>query len=148
VPKEIFFHDGTLSVDRQVQAVSEADARRLRMMEDEARALMPQVADVAGGSIDITFDALAGVRRARRGGERRARKDARQRTQALAQIEGSLGTGRWGQDAVGGEPERNVERVVEDMPGTGTRSVLWAVFPGRAGKLGARADKLDAEMGT
>src|SRR5690606_36190255 len=34
VPKEIFFHDGTLSVDRQVQAVSDADARRLRMMED------------------------------------------------------------------------------------------------------------------
>ncbi|GAA3912645.1 DUF2884 family protein [Luteimonas lutimaris] len=146
VPKEIFFHDGTLSVDRQVQAVSDADARRLRTMEDEARALMPQVADVARGSVDITFDALSGVMRAMTGSERKARKVDRHRKQALAQIDGSLGKGRWDQDVFGGDFERNVERVVEDMTGSLTRSVLWAVFTGRAGKLEARADKLDAEM--
>ena len=146
VPKEIFFHDGTLSVDRQVQAVSDADARRLRAMEDEARALMPQVADIARGSIDITFDALTGVMRAMTGSERKARKVDRHRKQALAQIDGSLGKGRWDQDVFGEDFERNVERVVEDMTGSLTRSVLWAVFTGRAGKLEARADKLDAEM--
>jgi len=145
-PKEIFFHDGTLSVDRQVQAISDADARRLRTMEDEARALMPQVADIARGSVDVTFDALTGVMRAMTGSERKARKVDRQRKQALAHIDGSLGKGRWDQDVFGEDFERNVERVVEDMTGSLTRSVLWAVFTGRADKLEARADKLDEQM--
>lgn len=145
-PKEIFFHDGTLSVDRQVQAVSHADAQRLRRMEDGARTLMPQVAGIARGSVDVTFDALAGVMRAMTGSERKARKVDRHRGRALAHIDASLGRGRWDQDGFGETFERDVERVVEDMTGSITRSVLWAVFTGRANRLEARADRLDAEL--
>ncbi len=145
-PKEIFFHDGTLSVDRQVQAVSDADAQRLRRMEDQARALMPQVADVARESIDISFDALAGVMRVMTGSKRKARKVERHRVDALEHIDASLGRGRWDQDVFGEAFERNVERTVEEMTGSIARSALWAVFTGRAGALEKRADRLDAEM--
>ena len=146
VPKEIFFHDGTLSVDHQVQVVSAADAARLRRMEHQARALMPQVADIARGSVDITFDALAGVMQVMTGSKRKVRKVERRRRDAMAQIDASLGKGRWDQDVFGETFERNVEQVVEDMTGSLTRSALWAVFTGRADELEARADRLDAGM--
>ena len=146
VPREIFFHDGTLSVDQQVQAVSDADARRLRAMEAEARALMPQVAGVARGAVDITFDALAGVVRVMTGSERKARRVGHRRDEALAHIDNSLGKGRWDQDVFGAQFEDKVERVVVDVTGSVTRSALWAVFTGRADRLEERADRLDAQM--
>lgn len=146
VPKEIFFHDGTLSVDHQVQAVGTADAQRLRRMEDQARALMPQVAGIARESIDITFDALTGVVRTMTGSERKARKVELRRADALAHIDGSLGNGRWDQDVFGDAFEANVAQVVQDVTGSVMRSALWAAVTGRGDALEARADQFEAGM--
>jgi hypothetical protein len=145
-PKEIFFHDGTLSVDHQVQVVSDADAQRLRRMEDDARALMPEVAGIARESIGITFDALAGVVRVMTGSERKGRKVERHRDHALEHIDDSLGKGRWDQDVFGEKFEANVEQVVGDIAGGIARSALWAAFTGRADRIEERADRIDAEM--
>jgi len=145
-PQEIFFHDGTLSVDQKVQPVSDTDAARLRQMEDGARMLMPQVAGIAHESIDISFDVLAGVMRTMADSERKARKVEGYRERAQEHIDGSLGNGRWDQDVFDAKFEANVEQVVEEVVGSVTRSVLWAVVTGRADNIDARADRLDQEM--
>lgn len=146
LPKEIFFHDGTLSVDRRVQAISQADAQRLRQMEDDARALMPEVAGIARESVGISFDVLAGVVRTMTDSERKVRKVERHRERALEHIDDSLGNGRWDQDVFGDTFEANVEQVIEQVTGSITRSALWAVFTGRFEQLEERADRVDHEV--
>jgi hypothetical protein len=146
MPKEIFFHDGTLSVDHRVQAVSDADAQRLRRMEDDARALMPEVAGIARESVSLTFDVLAGVVRTMTESERKARKVERHRDDALAHIDDSLGNGRWDQDVFGERFEADVGQVIEQITGSITRSALWAAFTGRAERLDERADRVDRDM--
>lgn len=146
MPKEIFFHDGTLSVDHRVQPVSDADARRLRLMEDDARALMPEVAGIARDSVSLTFDVLAGVVRAMTDSERKARKVERHRDEALANIDGSLGNGRWDQDVFGAQFESDVEQVFEQITGTIVRSALWSAFTGRAERLEERADRVERDV--
>ena len=145
-PREIFFHDGVLSVDQKVQAVSVADARRLRRMEDGARALMPQVAGIARDSVAIVYDALADVTRVMTDSERRARKVERRRERALAHVDGSLGNGRWDQDVFDREFQAEVGDVVEDVTRALVRSALWAALTGGADRMEARADRVDREV--
>ncbi len=145
-PREIFFHDGTLSIDQRVQPVSDADAARLRRMEDGARALMPQVADVARESIAISYDALADVVRAMTTSERKARKVERHRERALAHVDGSLGKGRWDQDVFDAKFQAEVGQSIEDITGSLVRSALWQVFTGRAERMEARMDRADREI--
>ncbi|WDS34712.1 DUF2884 family protein [Pseudoxanthomonas sp.] len=146
VPKEIFFHGGELSVDRKVRQVTAADAQRLWQMEDQARALMPQVAGIARDAIGITFDALSSVVEALTGSARKARKVDKQRDDALDYINGTLGTGRWDQEVFDDGFEKRIEDAAEEMAGMLARSVLWQTFTGRAEAMEARADRMDAEM--
>jgi hypothetical protein len=145
-PGEILIHDGALSVDRQPQPVDEADALRLREMEQEARALMPEAADIARDSVQLTFDALARVIRTMTGSERKARRIESYRDRALADIDGSLGQGRWDQQAFAGTFEADVTQAAEDAAHGLVRSALWAVFTGRAHRLDERADQVDREV--
>jgi Protein of unknown function (DUF2884) len=146
VPKEIFFHDGTLSVDRAVQTVSTADAARLRRLESGARTLMPQVTSVARESTGIAFDALAGVVEVMTGSARKVRQVERFRSDTLGYIDTTLGTGRWDQDAFGDGFESHIEEAAERMTGSLGRSVMWQVFTGRAGRMDARAERMEADL--
>ncbi|GAB2499969.1 hypothetical protein GCM10027084_12040 [Pseudoxanthomonas sangjuensis] len=145
-PKEIFFHGGELSVDHRVQQVSAADAQRLRLMETEARALMPQVAGLARDVVDITYDALGGVVDVLTGSWLNARKIERKRKEALAYVDTTLGKGRWDQDAFGGNFEKYVEREAEDFKGSIARHLLWQIATGRADAMEARADRVGDEL--
>ena len=146
-PKEIFFHDGKLSIDRKLQAVSAADAQRLRQLESESRVLMPQVAELARETVDITFDSLAGVVEALTGSKRKARKLHGFRDDTLAHVDATLGTGRWDQDFFGEEFEARIEAAAESMASGISRSVLWAAFtPGGADRLEKRTEKMEAEL--
>lgn len=145
-PKEIFFHDGTLSVDRAVQTVSAADAARLRRLESGARTLMPQVTSVARESTGIAFDALAGVVEVMTGSARKVRQVERFRTDTLGYIDTTLGTGRWDQDVFGDGFESRLEDAAERMTGSLGRSVMWQVFTGRAGRMDARAERMEADL--
>jgi hypothetical protein len=146
MPREIFFHDGTLSVDHRVQPVSDADAWRLRLMEQDARTLMPEVAGIARESVSLTFDVLAGLVRAMTESERKARKVERHRDDALAHIDDSLGNGRWDQDVFGARFEADVGQVFEQVTGSIARSTLWAAVTGRAERMEARADKVGRDV--
>jgi len=146
VPKEIFFHDGTLSVDRAVQDVSSADAARLRRLESGARTLMPQVTSVARESTGIAFDALAGVVEAMTGSARKVRQVERFRADTLGYIDSTLGTGRWDQDVFGEGFESRIEDAAQRMTGSLGRSVMWQVFTGRANRMEARAERMEADL--
>ena len=145
-PAEILIHDGALSVDRQPQAVDEADALRLRQMEQQARALMPEAAGIARSSVELTFDALAGAIRTMTGSERKARRIEHYRDRALEDIKGSLGEGRWEQQAFAETFEADVTQAAEEAAHGLARSALWAVFTGRAHRLDERADRVDSEV--
>ena len=145
-PGEIFIHDGALSVDRQPQRIDDADALRLRRMEQEARALMPEVASIAHDSVELTFDALARVIRTMTGSERKARRIESHRDRALDDIRGSLGEGRWNQREFAETFEAHVTQAAEEAAHGLVRSALWAVFTGRAHRLDERADRVDREV--
>lgn len=141
-PREIFFHDGELSVDQKVRATSDADAQRLRRMETQARALMPQVAGIARDVADISYDALGGVIEILTGSTLNAWKIERRRKRALAYIDGTLGKGRWDQKAFDGNFERYVEEEAETFKGSIARHVLWQVVTGRAEHMDERAERM------
>lgn len=145
-PREIFFHGGELNVDRQPQPVSAADAQRLRELEQRTRALMPAVTSIAHSVVDITFDALGGVVHVLSGSARQQRKVERLRTGALAQVDASLGLGRWEQELFDARFQASVEHAAEDLAGSLTRSVMWTVMTGRAGQLERRGAQLDARL--
>ncbi|WP_205393319.1 DUF2884 family protein [Xanthomonas hydrangeae] len=146
VPREIFFHGGELNVDRQPQPVSAADAQRLRDIEHGARTLMPAVTDIARSVVDITFDALAGVVQMLTGSTRQERKVERLRVTALAQVDTTLGRGRWEQELFDEHFEANVEQAAEELAGGLTRNVMWTVMTGRTAQLERRGEQLDARM--
>ncbi|WP_426700074.1 DUF2884 family protein [Rhodanobacter sp. Col0626] len=146
LPMEIFFHDGKLSIDHKMQSVDAADEMRLRKMEEETRALIPQVAGIARDSVDITFDALTAVTRAMTASERKAGKVERHREHMLNDIDDSLGKGRWDQHGFGEKFETDIAQAAEEAAHSISRSALWAVFTGRAGRLDKRADGVDQEV--
>lgn len=144
-PREIVFHDGQLSIDGRMQTVSDDDAQRLRVLEAGVRQLMPAVTGLANESVGIAFDALDATYTALTGNAN-ARKVRKLRAEAERFVASTIGRGRWEQDLFDEGFEQHVEEAVESLVGSMTRSVLWTVFTGRAGQLGKRADKLDADI--
>ncbi len=145
-PREVHIHDGAIAIDRRAQDISADDARRLRRMEAMTRDLVPAVANIAREAVNIAFDALGGVVDIMTGSQSKARDVERVRRQAMAQIDASLGKGRWDQKQFDEAFEANVERAAEDMAGTLTRSVLWAAFTGRADEIDRRADAMEKDL--
>ncbi len=144
-PREIVFHDGQLSIDGRMQAVSDDDAQRLRALEAGVRQLMPAVTGLANESVGIAFDALDATYAALTGNAN-ARKVRKLRAEAERFVASTIGGGRWEQDVFDEGFERHVEEAVESLVGSMTRSVLWTVFTGRVGQLEKRADRLDADL--
>lgn len=145
-PKEVFFHGGELSVDHRVQQVSDADAQRLRLMEAETRALMPQVAGVARDTVDVVFDALSGVAVALSGSERKAHKLDRDRKRALDHVDGTLGRGRWDQEVFDERFQARLEDAMREYTGSMMRSAMWQAMTGRADEMEERTERMDAEL--
>lgn len=145
-PREIFFHGGELSVDRKLRPVSAADAQRLWQMESQARALMPKVAGLANEVADLSYDALGGVIEIMTGSWLNARKIERMRKQAHDYVDGTLGKGRWEQDAFGGNFERYVEDQAEAFKGSIARHLLFQIFTGRSDAIDERAERMGDEL--
>lgn len=145
-PREIFFHGGELSVDRQVRPVSDADAQRLRQLEHGAQQLVPQVAGIAREAADIAFDALAGVIEALTGSRRKARQVEGWRRQTQDYVDATLGRGRWEQEPFDEGFEAGIEAAAEQMAGSIARSMLWTVFTGGSARIEARAERMEREL--
>lgn len=144
-PREIFFHDGMLSIDGRTQAISAADAQRLRALESGVQQLMPAVAGMAREVVAISFEALDAAYEVLTG-DANSRKVRKLRKEAERYVDQTIGRGRWEQDAFDDGFEQRVEAAAGSLAGSMTRSVLWSVFAGRGGELERRADKLDARL--
>lgn len=145
-PREVFFHNGELSVDRQVRAVSDADAQRLRELEYQSRLLMPEVAGLARETVDIGFDTLAGVVDTLTGSKRQVRKVEAFRKDAQQHVDRTLGVGRWDQEVFDDTFEAKLEDAAQSFTASISRSVLWTVMTGGADRMEKRADRLEAEL--
>lgn len=145
-PREIRIRSGELSVDGKVQPTSEADLARLREIELGAQRVMPQVTGIANESVDIAFDALAGVVEVMTGSRRRGRDIERMRSEALQHVASTLGTGRWDQDVFGDGFEERVEAAAERMSNSLGRSMMWQMLTGGAGRMERRAEKMETEF--
>ncbi|MCC4593307.1 YggN family protein [Xanthomonas campestris pv. cannae] len=145
-PREIFFHAGELSVDRQVQQIGDADAQRLLEMERETRALMPQVADLSHEVVDLSYDVLGSVVEMLTGSAGNARKIERLRTHANTYVDGTLGKGRWDQEVFDDRFEDYVETQAQSFMSSITRHVLWQVMTGRGDAVADRAERMDAAL--
>jgi hypothetical protein len=149
-PAKVFMHDGQLTVDSRDVAVSAADAQRLRDYEHQVRALVPEIAAMAREGIDIGFGAMTTVIATfSENAENRQRMLAklnRDHEQALRQLDGSIGAGRWRQHEVDDLVETTVGDSVGELVGAVTGSAVSAALSGdqtRIAALEARAHSLD-----
>jgi hypothetical protein len=145
-PKTVFLHDGRLQVDGVAQPLSNADAQRVRQMEQGAQALMPEVAGIAREVVGITFDAFGGVVEAITGSRSKARKIERHRDAALAHLDRTLGKGQWQKEPFDKAFEADVSAAAEEMAGALTRGVMFAVFTGRADAIEKRTDAMEKDL--
>ncbi|CAD0343002.1 hypothetical protein NCPPB940_29140 [Xanthomonas hortorum pv. taraxaci] len=145
-PREIFFHGGELSIDHKVQQISAAHARRLWEMEQQTRALMPQVAGIAHDVIDLSYDALGGVIEVMTGSALNARKIERLRKRASAYVDSTLGKGRWEQKAFDGNFANYVEHEAEQFKGSIARHMLWQIVTGRSDGIDKRAQQMEGQL--
>ena len=152
-PNKVFMHDGQLRVDGHDIAVSAADAARLRQYEQRVRALLPEVAGIAREGVEVGFAAMRVVTMtfAESESERRelvGRLD-RRRSEALAEIDSSLGRGVWKHGTVSESLSDGVQESVGDLVGKVTGSAVSAALSGDRSKvaaLEARADSLDKSI--
>lgn len=144
-PHEVVFHDGELSLDGKMVAVTDADAATLRRMEASARRLMPAVARLAGEVVSLTFDALDGVVEVMTGSQN-SRKVVGMRRDAQRWVDGTLGRGYWERDAFAEGFDARVEEGVETLTASLGRSAMWQVFTGRAGAMERRADAMEGAL--
>ncbi len=146
VPAEIFFHDGELNIDRQPIPVSDADAQRLRQLEWGTRQLVPAVAGVAGEATDIAFDTLGATVEIMTGSGGTQRRVERLRRDAHDYVARTLGRGIWEQAVFEEGFDRRVQDAAESLSGSLARGVMWTMLTGGAGRIEARAEKMEADL--
>ena len=149
-PGEVFMHhDGLRVLGRRV-AESAEDAVRLRRYEADMRSLLPEMAGVAHEAVGIAFDALATVAATLGGSQHRRDKLVHQlnqsRMEALRGMDAHIDAGHWSQQDFADAIAQPVTAASNELASALERSVMWALFTGRAGELEARADTVDQSV--
>jgi len=144
-PREIVFHDGQLSIDGHMQAVSDADAQRLRVLEAGVRQLMPAVTGIANESVGISFDVLDIVHGSLTG-KFDSRKVRGLRKDAERFVASTIGRGRWEQELFDEGFEQHVEEAAESLTGSITRGLLWTMLTGGEERMEKRSERIEAEL--
>ena len=152
-PFHVFMHDGQLRVDGRAVTVSAQDAARLREYEQQVRELVPAMAAIARGGVDVAYAALATVVATMvDNGDHRTHllqslRD--RRVEALQQVNDTLGRGLW---KAGDDSElfnQDLEKTVSDLVGGITGDAVSDALsgdPNRLAALEARANALDATL--
>ena len=147
-PAEIGIGGGRLFIDGKEATLVAADSERLRKMEAEMHALVPEVEKVTLEAIDIAFTALVEVARALsstpdetvaslQASQRRLRGELRGKPLII-----------FNDDAIEGVIEPIISRFVPDIAGGTVKSALKAVFSGEAEakKFEARMERMESEL--
>lgn len=147
LPALIAISGGTLRLDGVPQAVSDADAERLRGIEAGVRGMLPDMTAIAREAIAITFDALGGVNAALGGKRSEARRFRQMREDALARVEAMEARGEWSSELFGEEFEAEVEAAAEAMAASFTPTrAIWMAMTGGIGRMERRMAKWEAQF--
>lgn len=149
-PAELGIGGGRLFIDGKEVTLSAADHDRLRSMEAEMHALVPEVEKVSREAIDIAFTALVEVARGLSNTPDKtvARlEDAHRRVRA--EIRGKPLT-VFNDDAIGGIVEPIITQFVPDIVGGAVSTALKAAFSGEVEtrKFEARMKRMESEIDT
>ena len=148
-PHEIGIGGGRLFIDGNEVKVSDADHARLREMEGQFHALVPEVQQVATEAMDIAFTALTEVARELSSdpGQTVASLEASHR-QAMARMR-STPLALFDQDAMAGVVQPILRDYLPEIIGGAVRTAIKAAFTvGKDGDLQARMDRMQHELDT
>jgi hypothetical protein len=146
--REVGIGGGRLFVDGREVEVSAADHARLVEMEQEFRALQPEMQQVVSEAVDIAFTALTEVARGLSGdpGQTMAELEASHR-QARARM-AAAPLALFNEDAMAGIVEPIMREHVPEIVGGAVRTAIKAAFSTgkEAGELKARMDRMEHEL--
>ena len=145
---EVGIGGGRLFVDGKEVRLDVEDARRIAGLEQEMRALSPQLREIGREAVDIAFTALIEVARGLSSTPDKTVAGLQSaRARALADIDREP-MGVFDGDAVEGIVEPIVERFVPDIVGGAVSSALKAAFSGDAQRqeFQSRMDRMEREL--
>jgi len=146
--REVGIGGGRLFVDGREVTLGAADRPRVAGIEDEMRALEPELRQVGREAVDIAFTALIEVARGLSSTPDKTIADLqRGRVRALADIDRQP-MGVFNGDAIEGIVEPIIERFVPDIVGGAVSTALKAAFSGDAKRqeFQARMDRMEREL--
>ncbi|MEP6897786.1 MAG: DUF2884 family protein [Rhodanobacter sp.] len=149
-PGRVFMHDGQLRIDGRRVDLGAEDATRLRQYEQDVRALLPEMADVAQQALGIAFDSLTTV--AATFGSNADDRDAlvkrlRQiHREALVKLDNGISSDHWNEHGFEDAIETQVENAANELASSVSGSVLASLVTGKTSELEARANSLDSSI--
>lgn len=149
LPHEVGIGGGRLFVDGNEVMVSEADHARLRQMEGEFHALVPEAQQVATEAMDIAFTALTDVARELSAdpGQTVASLEASHR-KAMARMR-STPLALFDEDAMADVVQPILRDYLPEIIGGAVRTAIKAAFTiGKDGDLQARMDRMQHDLDT
>lgn len=149
-PAEIGIGGGRLFLDGREIELAAADKDRLREMEGEMKALVPQIEKVTVEAVEIAFTALTEVARGLSSTpEKTVAGLERSHRLVMAEIR-SKPMGVFNEDAMEGIIEPIITRFVPDIVGGAVSTALKAAFSGEEAskKFEARMKHMESELDT
>jgi prefoldin subunit 5 len=149
-PAEIGIGGGRLFLDGKEATLSDADHQRLRQMEAEMKALMPEVQQITVEAIDIAFTALTEVAR---GLASDPHKTVSKLESAHARVLKEMSDkplALFNDDAMGDVVEPIMADYVPEIVGSAVTTALKAVFSGekKRNEFEARMEHMQQELDT
>ena len=149
LPHEVGIGGGRLFIDGNEVIVSDADHARLRQMEGEFHALVPEVQQIATEAVDIAFTALTEVARELSSdpGQTVASLEASHR-RSMARMR-STPLALFDEDAMADVVQPILRDYLPEIIGGAVRTAIKAAFTiGKDGDLQARMDRMQHELDT
>lgn len=149
-PAEIGIGGGRLFIDGKEIELGAADHARLREMEGEMKAMVPQIEKVTLEAIEIAFTALTEVARGLSNTpEKTVAGLERSHREMMAEIR-SKPMGVFNEDAMAGIIEPIITRFIPDIVGGAVSTALKAAFSGEAAtkEFEARIKHMEGELDT
>ena len=149
-PGEIGIGGGRLFIDGKEQTLTAADHQRLRSLEGEMHALMPQLQQIAVEAVDIAFAALTEVARglASHPAEAVANLDAAHH-RVRAEMD-ARPVGMFDEDAVASVVKPILSEYIPEVIGGAVSGALSAAFGGekKANEFEQRMQRMEKELNT
>lgn len=149
-PHKVVVHDGQLSVDGQLAALTAGDRDRLRQFERDARALAPEIRGVTLEAVQVAFSALEEVAKGLAPDRPKLHEQLdKAHSELIAQLDQPEGHFQIDEDAIAASVERLVGEVTPILVGEITSAAIAAALSGDEDKvkeIEARAERMEKDI--